>query len=111
MAGGDTGSLDDWSLEICGRSIEATTPRMRIRECTLEPGGALLRWWPYPGLTSYRVYRSTDPSTAAAFIDVTAEDPDDTDTLFQDTSVDLQSFFMVTGVGPQGEGPKGHFGE
>ena len=111
LAGGDVGTLNDWSLEICGRSIEAAPPGMRFREIGREPAGALLRWWPYPGLTSYKVYRSTDPGTAAAFIDVTAEDPDATDTVFQDTSADPLSCYLVTGVGPQGEGPKGHFGE
>ena len=111
LAGGDTGSLNDWSLEICGRPIEATIPRMRFREVTLEPEGVLLRWWPYPGLTSYKVYRATDPGTAAAFSDVTAEDSDNTDTLFQDTSVAPLCFYLVTGVGPRGEGPMGHYGE
>lgn len=111
LAGGDTGSLNDWSLEICGRSVEAATPQMRLREVTVEPEGTRLSWWPYPGLTSYRVYRATDPDSAAAFSDVTAEDADNTDTSFQDTSLDPLTFYLVTGVGPQGEGPKGHFGE
>lgn len=111
LAGGDTGLLNDWSLEICGRPIEAATPEMRFRELRRESGGTLVSWWPYPGLTSYRVYRSTDPALAAAFNDVTAEDPDDTDTSFQDASDAPLTFFLVTGVGSQGEGPKGHFGE
>ena len=62
-------------------------------------------WWPYPGLTSYRVYRATDPSLPANFSDVTAEDADPTDTLFDDTSADPISYFLVTGVGRNGEGP------
>jgi len=111
LAGGDTGTLNGWSLEICGRPIEATPPRMRFRELTRTPGGALLRWWPYPGLTSYKIYRSTDASSAAAFVDVTAEDPDETDTLFQDSSAAPLTFYLATGVGPQGESPKGHFGQ
>ncbi|MEE8411639.1 MAG: M14 family zinc carboxypeptidase [Acidobacteriota bacterium] len=110
-AGGDSGTLNEWNLEICGRPLEATTPQMLFREVSVEPGGVQLRWWPYPGLHSYRVYRSTDPSSANAFTDVTAEDSDATDTLFQDGSVAPISYFLVTGVGPQGEGPKGHFGE
>jgi len=111
QAGGDQGALNDWSLEICGRPLEAATPQMRFREITREPGTTLLRWWPYPGLTSYKVYRSTDPALAAAFIDVTADDPDSTDTSFADASVDPLTFYLVTGLGPQGEGRKGHFGE
>ena len=62
-------------------------------------------------LSAYRVYRSTDPASAAAFIDVTSADDDDTDTFFLDNSAESTVFYLVTGVGPQGEGPKGHFGE
>ena len=59
----------------------------------------------------YRVYRSTDPSSPASFLDVTAEDGDATDTLFLDASAAPLQYYLVTGVGPQGEGPKGHFGQ
>ena len=75
------------------------------------PTDVRFEWWTYPGLTSYKVYRSTDPSQSAAFVDVTVEDGDPTDTLFDDASVAPISYFIVTGVGPNGEGPKGHFGE
>jgi subtilisin-like proprotein convertase family protein len=110
-ASGDQGSLQGFTLEICGRTLEATTPELRFRDVSADPGGVELSWWPYPGLASYRVYRSTDPAAAAAFIDVTGEDDNSTDTVFDDGSVDPLVFFLVTGVGPQGEGPKGHFGE
>jgi subtilisin-like proprotein convertase family protein len=109
QAGGDTGTLESWSLEIC--PIEATTPEMRLRDLGSEADGVHLSWWPYPGLTSYRVYRSTDPSSAASFIDVTSTDDDVSDTFFLDNSAESAVFFLVTGVGPRGEGPKGHFGE
>ncbi len=105
----NTGSLDDWSLEVCGRPFEAAPPEMRFRDLQVEPGGVRLTWWVYPDLDSYRVYRSTDPSSAAAFVDVTAEDPDDTDTAFLDTSSEPLTFWLVTGVGRGGEGPLGHF--
>ena len=111
LAGGDQGALNDWSLEVCGRPLEAATPQMRFGEITAEPGGTLLRWWPYPGMTSYKIYRSTDPGLSTAFLDVTTEDPDNTDTSFVDTSANALTFYLVTGVGPQGEGPKGHFGD
>jgi hypothetical protein len=84
---------------------------MRLRDVSVEPGGTRLRWWPYPGMSSYRVYRSTDPSAAAAFLDVSAEDSDATDTLFLDPSAAPLLYYLVTAVGPQGEGPKGHFGQ
>ena len=109
QASGDTGTFKDWSLTVC--PVEATTPEMRLRELGVEAGGVHLSWWSYPGLSNYRVYRSTDPSSAAAFVDVTSADDDVTDTFFLDTSTESTAFYLVTGVGPQGEGPKGHFDE
>ncbi len=91
--------------------MESTTPEMRLRELVAESEAVRLHWWPYPGLDSYRVYRATDPSDVGAFIDVTASDDDDTDTQFLDHGSDPLVFYIVTGVGPQGEGPKGHFGQ
>ena len=110
-AGGDTGTLNDWSVILCGRPPEAAVPEMKISDMISEPGGVRVEWWPYPGLISYRVYRSTDPSLEAAFVDVTAEDGDPTDTTFVDSSGETLAFYLVTGVGPQGEGIKGHFGQ
>ena len=84
---------------------------MRLRDSAVVPEGVLLSWWVYPGLDSYRVYRSSDPSSAATFVDVTSEDADATDTIFLDTSPGPLWFYLVTGVGPEGEGPLGHFGQ
>ena len=75
-ANGDTGTVNAWSLDLCGRPPEVATPEMLLRDVTLGPSGPVLRWWPYPGMDSYRVYRAVDPSSAAAFADVTAEDGD-----------------------------------
>jgi subtilisin-like proprotein convertase family protein len=110
-AGSDEGILNSWSLSVCEEPVEATTPKMRLSDVSADPAGVQVEWWSYPGLTSYRVYRATDPSAAGNFADVTIEDGDDTDTRFLDTSTDLVVFYLVTGIGPQGEGPKGHFGE
>lgn len=109
----NTGSLAAWSLEVCGRAFEAATPEMKFRAFTRTPDSAVaqLEWWRYPGLTSYRVYRSTSPSSAAAFVDVTAEDADPTDTTFTDQTTGPLVYFLVTGVGQNGEGPRGHFGQ
>ena len=79
---------------------------MRLRDLDVLPDGVQLRWWVYPGMLGYRVYRSDDASSAEAFIDVTAEDDDDTDTVFLDTSTAPLSYYLVTGVGPTGEGPR-----
>jgi subtilisin-like proprotein convertase family protein len=109
----NTGSVAAWSLEVCGRTFEASPPELKFRSFGKTPDSptAQLEWWRYPGLTSYRVYRSTSPASAASFVDVTAEDADATDTVFTDQTTDPLVFFLVTGVGPNGEGPWGHFGQ
>jgi len=58
-------------------------------------------------MTSYRLYRSTDPASAGSFVQVA----DTADTSFTDSTADPVLFWIVTAVGPQGEGPKGHFGQ
>jgi hypothetical protein len=95
-------------LEVCGYP-DAPAPEMRLRDLSVVEQGVRLEWWAYPDLTSYRVYRSTDPSSAPSFADVTVEDPDPTDGFFLDTSTDPMVFYLVTGVGVLGEGPLGHF--
>lgn len=103
--GGDNGTLNAWSLEIDGRPAEPAPPEVKFRGAEMFSGVARFEWWPYSCLTSYRVYRATDPSQPANFSDVTSEDADPTDTLFDDTSADPISYFLVTGVGRNGEGP------
>ncbi len=102
----NTGSLSGWSVRACGRPFEAATPEMRLREVARTPGGARLSWWPYPGMTSYRVYRSTAPVPRASFVDVTGEDTNPADTAFEDATAAPLVLWLVTGVGPAGEGPK-----
>jgi len=104
QAGGDTGTLNSWSMEICAPP-PAGLPEMRFRDLSAGQNDVLLRWWPYPGSDSYKVYRSTDPSSPALFFDVTGEDGDDTDTEFLDTTALPLAYYLITGVGPQGEGP------
>jgi subtilisin-like proprotein convertase family protein len=110
-AGGDTGTLNGWELDICGSLEAPATPEVGFKAVTRDGSGTLLEWLPYPELDSFKVYRATDPSSVEFFLDVTGEDGDDTDTVFLDTSPDSVVYFLVTGVGPGGEGPKGHFGE
>ncbi|MCP3977991.1 MAG: hypothetical protein GY716_01495 [bacterium] len=109
QAGGDQGTLNDWSVELCGTPVASSTPEMRFSELKFDPTGVHVSWWPYPGMTSYRIYRSTDPSSPGSFLDVTAEDGNDSDTAFLDTSTGALTFWLVTGVGDSGEGPLGHF--
>ena len=107
----NTGTLNSWSVQICGRPFEASTPEMKLRTVTKGPGKVVLDWWRYPGLTSYRVYRATNPSSASNFANVSSQDPDTSDTRFEDLSSAPILFWFVTGVGPVGEGPWGHFGQ
>jgi carboxypeptidase D len=110
LAAGNTGSLESFGLELCGRPFEAQPPEMRFRAVRREGQAARFDWWPYPGLDSYRVYRSADASAVASFIDLTAQDDDATDTTFLDSSAAPLLFYLVTGVGPRGESPLGHSG-
>lgn len=99
----NTGTIRNWSIEVCGRPFEAATPAMKIREVARNGAGATVTWWPYPGLTSYRVYRSSTPG--GTFIDSTASDPNAADTRFDDPQAGT-FYYLVSGVGPAGEGPK-----
>jgi subtilisin-like proprotein convertase family protein len=101
----NSGTLNAWSVEICNSPAETTTPEMRFKELSTGNDGVLLEWWPYPGLSDYRVYSSADASSPAAFLDVTSGDDDSSDTRFIDTSTAPLLFYLVTGVGPGGEGP------
>lgn len=101
----NTGTLRGWSIEVCGRPFEATTPEMKLRDVARSGSGAILTWWPYPGMTSYRVYRSPSPGDRASFVDVTASDPSAADTTYTDPTAGT-FYYLVTGVGPQGEGPR-----
>ena len=72
----------------------------------------MLDWWPYPGLTGYRVYRGTDPVSASSFADVTSSDPNAADTRYEDaTAASPLLMYLVTGVSPRGESPWGHYGQ
>jgi carboxypeptidase D len=110
-AGGDTGNLNSWTLQIGGQPVPTAPPEMRFRDFSVDASTVTMRWWPYPDLTSYRIYRATDPSSAGSFVEVTAEDADPTDTAFADAGTEPVAYYLVTGVGSTGEGPKGHFGE
>jgi len=94
-------------LRLCGRPFEAAVPALRFRDVARDgAAGAVVTWWPYPGLTSYRVYRSTSLAERAAFTDVTGEDTDPTDTRFADATEAPLVLWLVSGVGSTGEGPR-----
>jgi hypothetical protein len=110
-APGSTGSLSAWSVQVCGRPFEAEPPEMVLRGGSKRGGNGVISWLPYPGLTGYRVYRATSPSSAAGFADVTAEDPEASDTAFEDATDAPILYYIVTGVSTRGEGPWGHYGQ
>ncbi|HEX6852806.1 MAG TPA: M14 family zinc carboxypeptidase [Candidatus Polarisedimenticolaceae bacterium] len=102
----NTGQLRGWSVEICGRPFEASTPEMKFRSVARDASGATFAWWSYPGLTGYRVYRSTSPANRAAFADVSSEDLDASPTAFRDAASGPVLYYLVSGVGPAGEGTR-----
>ncbi len=83
---------------------------VRITSVTREDGKTVLRWWDDPVAAHYRAWRSNDPSSADNFSDVTSEDDDDTDAVFRDGTDAGFACWIVQGVGPDGDGPWGHYG-
>ena len=109
------GTINDWSIEVEGRPTDSSTPELRFKEISyLGDDKVRLEWWAYPGLTGYRVYRSLDPSSFALFTDISGLDPNPADNRFDEAEL-LQPgevmYFLVTGIGPGGEGPLGHYGQ
>jgi hypothetical protein len=106
--------IDDVSLEsdfvgcdtsACGIPAEIAAVRAR-RE--LEE--TVLRWEDDPVAATFRVWRSTTCSTAESFTDVTDLDDDPSDDEFADPFAGAFACWIVQGVGPDGDGPWGHFG-
>lgn len=102
----NTGTLRNWSLKVCGRPFDPATPETRLADFSKVGSNLVVSWWPYPGLTSYRVYRAPGSQPRASFADVTASDADATDASFTEPLEGETSFFLITGVGPNGEGPR-----
>ncbi len=73
-------------------------------------GSTMLRFRDDVVAQRYRVWRATDCRAAENFVDVTALDDDDTDTMFRDPFAGPYACWIVEGVGPDGAGPWGHFG-
>jgi subtilisin-like proprotein convertase family protein len=105
----NTGNLRNWSVKVCGRPFDPGTPEIRLRDFAKAGTDMAMTWWAPPGLTSYKVYRSTSPVVRGDFVEVTAGDPDPTDARFAeplDEGVEGIEYYLVTGVGPNGEGPR-----
>jgi hypothetical protein len=74
-------------------------------------GDVVLEWWENPLCIDHRVWRSTDPTSAGGFVDVTGEDPDSTDCIFEDGNGSSVIYWIIEGIGPDGDGPWGHYGQ
>ncbi len=74
-------------------------------------GNIAVSWDPNALAVQYKVYRSSDPTSAGAFNDVTAEDADLSDTIFLDRSDGEILYFIITADGPDSEGPWGHYSQ
>lgn len=113
-AGGDTGTLNSWSLELFTRPWENPVAEVLLSGLTREADGKTsLNWWPVGTALSYKVYRTHDPRAEAHFSDCTGEDMVTSDTSFVDASLAVPgqaTFWLVTAVGHSGEGLWGHFG-
>ncbi len=110
LASGSEGSLDAWTLEIISNPWENPIAAVLLRQVTRTAAGDVtLDWWPVGSASSYQVYRSPDPSSEAAFQEVTAADPDTTDTHFEDSAAGTFLSWIVSARGHSGEGFWGHF--
>jgi hypothetical protein len=74
-------------------------------------GNIAVSWDPNALAVQYKIYRSSDPTSASAFNDVTTEDADLSDTIFLDRSDGEILYFIITADGPDGEGPWGHYSQ
>ncbi len=105
--------VDDVVVRTAGRGCDAhpcgvpgEVEQVRV---TKTGGDVVVSWRGDVLALSYKVRRSPDPGDAGAFSDVTAEDSDPADTSFVDHSAGALAAFIITSVGPDGEGPWGHF--
>jgi hypothetical protein len=107
--------VDDIRVEateqVCDAHSCAVPGEVRLEDVYRDGGDTVLEWWDDPVCTEFRVWRSDDPTREEAFTDVTGEDPDPTDTRFRDASGGSFQCWIVQGVGPDGDGPWGHFGQ
>lgn len=73
--------------------------------------GVTLTWKADVLALSYKIFRASNPASASAFHDVTAEDGNPADNTFLDQSSGAFAAWIITVVGPDGEGPWGHFNQ
>lgn len=110
---GNTGTFDGWTLQLNSRPWETPAPEVTLNSLTQMAGKTRIEWWPVGTATSYKVYRANNAASAASFTDVTSEDTNPSDTLFEDATVvdpGQVRFYIISAVGHGGEGLWGHYG-
>jgi subtilisin-like proprotein convertase family protein len=96
--------------EACDAHACGVPGEVQLTDVRKTVDGVQVEWWNDPVCFDFRVWRSTDPTAAAQFVDVTSEDPDPTDNGFLDTHAG-SLFWIIEGSGPDGDGPWGHYGQ
>ena len=96
--------------DLCDANPCGVPGEVSIISVSKDAGDVILEWWDDPVCQDFMVWRSSDPSTSAAFDDVTSEDPDPVDYIFRDTSGGGLLYWIIQGSGPDGDGPWGHYG-
>jgi hypothetical protein len=97
-------------VESCDAHACGVPGEVQVTSVSKDGGEVVLEWWDDPVCTEFRIWRSADPSDSGMFSDVTSEDPDPTDNLFRDGSPGDMLFWIIQGIGPDGDGPWGHYG-
>lgn len=100
----------DSNEEVCDGHACGIPGEMRVTGVSRDGADVLLEWWADPLCLEFRVWRSADASSQSSFADVSAEDPDPSDTQFRDSSSGSLLYWIIQGVGPDGDGPWGHYG-
>lgn len=93
-------------VHACGIPEEIPFDQM-----TWEAGQTVMTWKDDVVAVSYKVWRATDCRVATNFTDVTALDGNPSDTTFSDPFAGPFACWIIQGVGPDGSGPWGHFGQ
>jgi hypothetical protein len=97
--------------EPCDTHACGIPGEVRLDRLSKQTGDVVLEWREDPLCVDFRIWRSTDPASAGGFVDVTGEDPDSTDCIFLDTSGGAELYWIIEAIGPDGDGPWGHYGE
>ena len=107
--------VDDIRVTTSGRACDAHAcgiPGEVTGVMVKKSGNDIIVSWDQNVLAqSYKVYRAADPASAGNYTDVTSEDPDPGDAYFLERSNSNAAYFIITAIGPDGEGSWGHYSQ